>query len=113
MSDEDHISGGTTTLILIIFASLMAAWLHAKEHEVDSLLDPIPQPILRESMGPKYIGEMHRKMARLEARARGMAMAHDCKAFRAQPCRIEKEKPVINDMDRSSLSGLIIEGAWE
>tara|TARA_R100001594_G_scaffold90862_1_gene125231 strand:+ start:280 stop:630 length:351 start_codon:yes stop_codon:yes gene_type:complete len=111
VSDEDHLEGGNVTLILIITASLFAAWIHAKEQQTERMITKEVNPITRESFGPYYVNEMERKLARAEARAKGMAVGYDCKQFKPQPCQKREEQPVINDMDRSSLSGLIIEGA--
>ena len=89
--------------ILPVFALAVYALVSVKNEQTNNFFRHEVKPISRTSMPPNFMDEMERKVIKCESqRPRGPV-----ETFKPMP-RPEPEQLVINDMDRSSLGGIII-----
>ena len=95
-------------LILPAFALAVYGLVTVKNEQTNNFFKRPAQSITRTSLPPDYLDEITRKLAKAEAKR-----PVGCERT-FQPRIMACEEPgEISDMDRSSLTGIIIEGAMQ
>ena len=96
-------SSDNWTFLAIMISLIVAAIMHSNS-KAENLFRSTPRSYERKSIGPVYTKELERKLIKAEAlRPTGPFVV-----LHATPPPARKIEATINDMDRSSLSSIII-----